>query len=117
MASVLDSLPATINSAFKNLFYDAVMIVEVLQDSPDPADPLPPIQTPYPCKAIVQAYSDYFRKSGLVSAKDRKVLILANSVAVKPTPGMRVTIQNVTFTIQDVSTDPATAVWECRGTM
>jgi|APCry1669192522_1035417.scaffolds.fasta_scaffold02312_4 hypothetical protein len=115
--TILDTLPATINSAFKSLFYDAVMTVDVPQDSPDPADPLPPVPTPYPCKAIVEAYSDYFRKSGLVGAKDRRVLILAKSVAVKPAPGMRVTIQNVTFTIQDVSTDPATAVWECRGTM
>lgn len=115
--TVLDSLPATINSAFKSIFYDAVMTVDVPQDSPDPADPLPPVPTPYPCKAIVEAYSDYFRKSGLVDAKDRKVLILANSVKVKPAAGNRVTIQGITFTIQEVSTDPATAVWECRGTM
>jgi hypothetical protein len=115
--TVLDSLPATINSAFKNLFYDAVMTVDVPQDSPDPADPLPPVPTPFACKAIVEAYSDYFRKNGLVDAKDRKVLILAKSVAVKPAAGNRVTIQGITFTIQEVSTDPATAVWECRGQM
>lgn len=117
--SVLDSLPATINSAFKNIFYDAVMTVDVIPTSPpyDPADPPAPVAVSYSCKAIVESYSDYFRKNGLVDAKDRKVLILANSVAVKPAAGNRITIQGITFTIQEVSTDPATAVWECRGTM
>jgi hypothetical protein len=53
----------------------------------------------------------------LVDAKDRKVLILAASLEVTPEPGDRITIQNITFVIQNVSTDPATAVGECRGRM
>jgi hypothetical protein len=57
--TVLDSFPAAINSAFKNLFYDAVMTVDVPQESPDPADPLPPVPTPYSCKAYVDKYTAY----------------------------------------------------------
>jgi hypothetical protein len=37
-------------------------------------------------KAIVEGYSDYYRKGGLVDAKDREVLILATSVSVRPEP-------------------------------
>lgn len=115
--SILDSLPATIGSAFKTLFLDAVLTREIPGTGGDPFDPPAPTVTTYGCKGIVEAYSDYFRKNGLVDAKDRKVLILATSLAVKPQAGDRITIQHVTFTLQEVSTDPATAVWECRGSM
>lgn len=117
--TILDDIPDLVNGAFGDVFYDAVMTVDVIPTSPpyDPADPPAPVPVNYSCKAIVESYSDYFRKNGLVDAKDRKVLILANSVAVKPAAGNRVTIQGITFTIHEVSTDPASAVWECRGTM
>lgn len=111
------SLAKTVGSAFKTLFLEAVLTRDIPQDSPDPADPLPPVPTPFDCKAIVEKYSDYYRTNGLVDAKDRKVLILAASLEVTPEPGDRITIQNITFTIQNVSTDPATAVWECQGRM
>jgi hypothetical protein len=111
------SLAKTIGSAFKGLFLDAVLTRETPGTGGDPFDPPPPVVTTYSCKAVVEAYSDYFRKSGLVNAADRKVLILAASLAVKPQAGDRVTIQHITFTLSEVSTDPATAVWECRGAM
>ena len=111
------SLAKTIGSAFKTLFLDAVLARDVPVVSPDPADPLPPTQATYAAKAIVEGYSDYYKTNGLVDAKDRKVLILATSLGVRPEPGDRVTISNITFTLQDVSTDPAEAVWTCRGRM
>lgn len=111
------SLAKTIGSAFKGLFLDAVLTRETPGTGGDPFDPPPPVVTTYPCKGLVEAYSDYFRKSGLVDAKDRKVLILATSLAVKPQAGDRVTIQHITFTLSEVSADPATAVYECRGSM
>lgn len=110
-------LAKTIGSAFKTLFLDAVLTRDVPVISPDPADPLPPQTATYGCKAIVEGYSDYYKANGLVDAKDRKVLILATSLSVRPEPGDRVTIRNVTFTLQDVTVDPAEAVWTCRGRM
>lgn len=111
------SLAHTVGNAFKTLFLDAMLIRDVPVISPDPADPLPPQNAKYGCKAIVEGYSDYYRTNSLVDAKDRKVLILAASIGVRPEPGDRVTINNITFTLQDVSTDPAEAVWTCRGRM
>jgi hypothetical protein len=101
----------------KGLFLDATLTRDVIPDSPayDPADPPVPSSTDYTCKAIVEVYSDYFRKNGLVDAKDRKVLILADSLSVTPKANDRVTISGVTFTVMEVDTDPATAVWECKG--
>lgn len=111
------SLAKTVGSAFKTLFLDASLARDVPVISPDPADPLPPQEATYPCKGIVEGYSDYYKTNGLVDAKDRKVLILATSLGIRPEPGDRVTIRGITFTLQDVSTDPAEAVWTCRGRM
>ncbi|MGB6080224.1 MAG: hypothetical protein WBF99_12270 [Xanthobacteraceae bacterium] len=115
--SILDSLPATIGSALKAVFLDAVLTRETPGEGGDPFDPPAPTVTPYSCKAIVEGYSDYFKKNGLVGAKDRKVLVLATSLAVKPEPGDLITVQNVTFSVVTVATDPATAVWEIQGRM
>ncbi|MDB5505333.1 MAG: hypothetical protein JWR89_5235 [Tardiphaga sp.] len=111
------SLARTIGSAFKGLFLPALLVRNVPQTGGDPADPLPPIPANFPCKAIVESYSDYFKANNLVNASDRKVLILATSVGVRPKPDDRVTISGITFTLQDVATDPAEAVWTCRGSM
>ncbi len=51
---------------------------------------------------------------------DRKVLILAKSLAVQPVVNSRVTPRigqyaGVQFTVVNVSTDPAAAVWTLQG--
>src|SRR6185369_7619417 len=112
------SLAAQIYSGMKNLFLDATYTVDVPGTIVDPADPPAPTPTPYACKAIVDTYNDYFSKSGLVLDGDRKVLILANSLAVRPVVNARVTVPavgGVEFTVINVSTDPATAVWTLQG--
>jgi hypothetical protein len=114
--TILDSLPATINSAFKNLFYDAVLTVDVPQDSPDPADPLPPVSTPYSCKAYVEKYSAYYQANSLVEASDRKVIVLAISLAIEPVIGARITVNNVTFTIVNYDDGGSNlSIWEIQG--
>ena len=112
------SLAATIGAAFNSLFLDATLTRDVeVTDSPDREsfDPADPTQTAYSCKAIVETYSQMFRRDGLVEANDRKVLILATSLAVTPKAGDRVTISGVTFMVMEVETDPAVAVWTCQG--
>jgi hypothetical protein len=109
-------LPRAINSAFNNLFYDAVLTVDVPQDSPDPADPLPPVPTPYPCKAYVEKYSAYYLANSLVQASDRKVIVLANSLAIEPVIGARITVNNVTFTIVNYDDGGSNlSIWEIQG--
>ncbi|MDB5620520.1 hypothetical protein [Tardiphaga sp.] len=111
------SLARTIGAAFNTLFLPAVLVRDVPQTGGDPADPLPPLAANFPCRAVVEAYSQFYRANNLVQAGERKVLILATSVGVKPTAGDRVTIQGITFAISEVSTDPATAIYECKGAM
>lgn len=116
--TVLDTLPATINSAFKSLFYDAVLTVDVPQDSPDPADPLPPVPTPYACKAYVTKYSAYYRANSLIDASDRKVTVLAKSLAIEPVKNARITVGGITFTIIDYDDGGSNkSIWEIQGRM
>lgn len=110
------SLAKAIGGAFKGLFLDAVLTRYVVPDSPapDPIDPPEPVPVEYPCKAIHDTYSDFYRAQGLVEAGDRKVLILATSLTVTPQENDKITIRGETFSVVMVRTDPALAVWECQ---
>lgn len=121
MASPLEgSLARTIGGAMRGLFLPATLTRDVVPSSPayDPLDPPAAVPVEYSCKAIVESYSDKFRLEGLVAANERKVLILATSLSVRPQMLDRVTIRGITFTLSDkIKTDPAEAVWECAGAM
>lgn len=122
MTSLLQgSLAKTIGSALSSTFLDATLTRLIPAVSPDPADPQPPTQTTFPCKAINDAWGAYYRTGGLVGASDRQVLILASTLATVPQSGDRITIDGATLTIVGsgqgqpaVSTDPAKAVWTIR---
>ncbi len=119
------SLAKTIGKAMAGIFLDAVLIRDVVSD-PDPVTPwVPGSNTPvnYPCKAIHEDWSSSYLAGGLVNAGDRKVLVLASTLAVEPAPGDRITIRGETFTVVPqgsgqpaVSTDPARATWTLRAT-
>lgn len=120
MASPLDGeIARQVGAAFNALFLPATLTRDAVPSSPayEPFDPPAPVSVEYSCRAIVEAYSDKFRLEGLVQANERKVLILATSLSVRPQPQDRVTIRGITFTVVDVKTDPAEAVWECKGAM
>lgn len=116
--TILDKLPAAVNSAFKGIFYDAVMTVDVAPSSPayDPADPPAPVPVNYSCKAYVEKYSAYMRANSLVEASDRKVIVLADSLAIEPVRNARLTVQGITFAIIDYDDGGSNrSVWEIQG--
>lgn len=119
VASPLSGALATaIYKGMKGLFLDATLTKDTASsNSPDidSFDPPAPTLTDYACKAIVETYAERYRVDGTVKANERKVLILANSLSVTPAVNDRVAIRGVTFTIGEVATDPALAVWECKG--
>jgi len=118
MASPLQgSIAAKIGSAFSSLFYAATLVRttnEVPSGQPSWDKSGTPTTTSYTCKGIVEEYSDYAKANSLVNAEDRKVLILATSLAVTPTDQDKVTIGGKTYRVIEAKTDPATAVWELR---
>jgi hypothetical protein len=118
MTSILEGpLAATIYKEMKFLFLDATLIRDtVTPSSPDiPFDPPAPTQSSYSCKAIVEDYSEYYKLNGLVGANDRKFIILTQSLSVTPAPGDRLTIRGQTYSIHQVTADPALATWTCQG--
>ena len=114
------ALAKTIGKAMSGIFLDATLTRDGSPTGP-PYDPTPGAPTDYPCKAIVDEWDAYYRQGGLVSKTDRKVLVLASTLAVAPLSGDRITIEGLTLTVVPngsgqpaVSTDPATAVWTLR---
>lgn len=110
-------IASIVGSALNDLFLSATLIRDVPGTITDVADPPEPTQTTFTCKAIVENYSQRYRVEGLIQENERKVIILATSLAVTPKPGDRITIRGITFLIGEVVTDPALATWECRGRM
>lgn len=122
MASPLLGLAKTIGGAMAGIFYDATLSRDVATPGPNDWTPGPVVTTSYPCKALPDTWGAYSISGGLVAAQDAKLLVLASTLAVKPTEGDRITVQGVTYTISSdggsrpaVGTDPAKAVWELRG--
>lgn len=111
------SLARQIGRAASSIFLPATLVRDVPGVIVDAADPPAPTQATYPCKAIVEVYSERYRLDGLVKQNERKVIILATTLSVRPAVGDRVTISGITFTLAEVSTDPAEAAWECKGQM
>jgi hypothetical protein len=108
------SIARTVGNAFRSIFLDATLTRAGATTGPD-YDPTPGTPVTYACKTIIEAYSDYYKANGLVDEKDRKVLILATSLSTRPKTADRITVSGTTLTIQEVSTDPAEAVWNCKG--
>lgn len=111
-----------VDDALADIFLDATLTRDGA-NSGTAYDPVIGTPTTYTCKAIVEEYGSGVRGQGLVGAKDIKVLILANSLAVEPQALDRISVpsKGVSGVVHDgnegmkaVVGDPATATWECR---
>jgi len=123
MASFLEgALAAKIGAAFNNIFLSATLSRDTFGTPPSPGEPGAVTTATYPCKAIHEEWSTSFLSGGLIVSGDRKILVLAASLAVEPMPRDRITIRGETFTVVPgdsagapaVSTDPAKATWTLR---
>ena len=70
----------------------------------------------YACECLVTDYTDFQRMAYGVPGKDRKILILGATVAVKPLPGDVVVTGGRQWSIVEVSSDPAGATYTAQGT-
>jgi hypothetical protein len=113
------AIAKAIYGGMKSLFLDAVL-TRTTPGTPNPATPWVPVTSTsvnYTCKAIAESYSDYQIANSLVGAKDRKILILVNSLSVTPQISTdTISINGATYKLSgEVKTDPASAVWEIQG--
>jgi hypothetical protein len=104
------------------VFLDATLTRAIPAAGGDAFDPAEPTEQTFACKAIHDGWSSFHLANNLVAANERKVMILASTLATTPVSGDMITIRGETFAIcpagtggtPAVSTDPAKAVWTCR---
>lgn len=112
MASPLaGSLRKTIGKAMKALFLPGTISVSSTTAGAEPWKVGAQTWTDYPCRMIHEEYSERLKIEGLVNESNRKFLVLADGLSIEPAAGNRVTFQGKTYTVRDVSTDPARAAW------
>ena len=114
--SPIAGIAAEVNKAFTDVFFPSVLRrdTEVVGSG----DAIEFVTATHPCKALVETYSMSMRIDGLVSENERKIMILAGSISVVPKVGDIITVNGKQeFMVLEVSTDPATAIWTCKGRM
>lgn len=77
-----------------------------------------PEKKTYPCRGVVTDYSAYEMAQGLVKLGERKILLIANSIASAqvPEPNDQIQIEGGTWRVceQGVTRDPAAAAYTCK---
>lgn len=113
--SILDSLPATIGSAFSSLFRDATLSRVSTRVSDGRGGWTETIVSDA-CKALVTDYTDWQRQAAGIPASERRIIVLASTLesGMKPKTGDEITIQGRAWSIVEVTSDPANATYECR---
>lgn len=113
--SILDDLPEAIAEALDDVFRDGVLKVPGEPTSDGQGGWIPGAPTSYPCKALVDDYSDMRRATAGIPAHDRKIIILAASLSVAPAVGHTINAEGRDWQIIALSRDPAKATWEVQG--
>jgi len=104
-----DDIAAALDSA--GIPFAVTITRDVPQESPDPADPLPPISTDFACNGFIDDWDASYLASSLVERGDVKIVIIANSIAIVPVAGDRVMVRGKTYSVLNVSADPALATY------
>ncbi len=113
--SILDDLPDVIAEALDDVFRPGVLLVPGARTSDGQGGFKPGPAVEYPCKTLVDDYSDFRRSALGIPANDRKIIILAAGMAVPPAVGHTIRAEGRDWQIISLSRDPARATWECQG--
>lgn len=114
---ILDRIPAIVNGALGSLvFSDATLKVLGSATSDGQGGVTTGSPTERSCKAMVDDYSDYRRQALGIPANDRKIIVLAASVAsgTGPAVGDTINAEGRDWLIVSVSRDPASATYELQ---
>lgn len=114
--SLLDALPGVFAAAFTPLFRDGVLKVPGTQTSDGQGGFTPGTPVSKACKVLVEDYSDFRRQALGIPANDRKIIVLADSIAdaAVPAPGYTITAEGRDWSVVAVARDPAAATYELR---
>lgn len=112
--SILDDLRAEIGAVFSDraLFFSDATLTRVSGSGAWSEDAT--TSAAYPCKAMVDTYSDHLRAVSDIPGTDVKLMIVGTSVEVDPLKEDSVTIAGRDYRLIEVATDPARAMWTCQ---
>lgn len=112
------NIASIVNKALGSLVFDQVLIKASKTEDPDDSTKIITVETPHSCKGFIDAYEDEWVNGTTVKVKDRKIVILGDSLAtgIVPEPGDKITAEGTTWTIvkDGVKRDPAAATYECQ---
>lgn len=116
--SILDGeIAAEVFEALEDVFLPAT-VTRMLPGSTEPPwapwNPGPPTPQHNACLGVVDDFAAHLRDGSMIQQTDRKVLILATSLAITPAPGDDCTIRGATGSVIRVSADPALATFELQ---
>lgn len=112
--SILDSVAGIAAAALGETVFRAAILHKVGARIPDGRGGSIPTHVEYPCRALIDDYSDFARGASNVPTKDRKALILAGTLDVTPRPGDVLEIGGEGWSLIEVKVDPATALFEAQ---
>lgn len=112
--SILDDLPGEIAEALDDVFRDAELIVPGGRVSDGQGGWINTQAARYPCKALVDDYSDYRRLASGIPANDRKIIVLAHGLPVEPKVGQKINAEGRDWQIIGLGRDPAAATFELQ---
>ncbi len=112
--SILDGyLAEQLSDALINADIPQSAVVTVQETSGPVWDPII-TDVPYACSGWVDNYATIDHVDSNVQVNDRKVFIIASTLAVTPVPGNTVAIAGSPFSIISVALDPAGCAWVCQ---
>lgn len=113
--SILDDLPGVMAEALDDVFRDGILKVPGTRTSDGQGGWINGDPVEYPCKALVDDYSDMRRVSAGIPANDRKIIILSANLDVEPQVGHTLNAEGRDWQIVALARDPAKATWEAQG--
>lgn len=114
---MLDDIRGIIGGIFGDtslFFSDATLTVATVSTGGGWVDATESIAV-YPCKAMIESYSERLRVTADIPGTDMKLMIVGTSVQVDPKKGDTVTLNGKQWSLIQVDTDPARAMWTCQG--
>lgn len=114
--SILDELPDVIADALDDVFRDATLKIPGTATSDGQGGWTTGTPTERACKALVDDYSDFRRQSLGIPANDRKIIVLAASIAsgAVPAVGHTINAEGRDWLIVAMTRDPAKATYELQ---
>lgn len=112
--SILDDIRAEIGAVFSDtaLFFSDATLTRVAASGGWSGDA--GTSSEYPCKAMIDTYSDHLRAVSDIPDTDVKLMIVGTSISVAPLKGDSVAIGGASYGLISVDTDPARAMWICQ---